>query len=323
MTVARALTLAVAVVLAAAPGFAQPAYPSRPITLIVPFPPGGSTDVIGRVIAEGLRGVLGQPVIVENRGGAGGSTGTAAIAKATPDGYTIGMGTGSTLAVNPAVYRSLPYNVLADLAPVSNMAAVPNIMSVHPSLKAADMAGLIALARAQPGKLAYASAGNGTLAHLMGEQFKLATGTDLLHVPYRGVGLALNDAVSGQVQVIFDNLPTSLAMVQGGKLRAMAVSGPNRVAALPLVPTFAEHGLGDLNWMAFFGIVAPARTPPEIIAQLHKALVQVAAIDDVRKRLGGQEAIVIASRPEEFAVEIRRELERMRHAVAAAKIEID
>jgi tripartite-type tricarboxylate transporter receptor subunit TctC len=181
--------LAAVVFLSSAPAFAQPAFPSRPITLIVPFPPGGSTDVIARVIAEGLRGVLGQPVIVENRGGAGGSTGTTAIAKAAPDGYTIGMGTGSTLAINPAVYRSLPYDVLADLAPVSNMAAVPNIMSVHPALKANDMAELIALARAQPGKLAYASAGNGTVAHLLGEQFKLATGTDLLHVPYRGVGL--------------------------------------------------------------------------------------------------------------------------------------
>ena len=191
-----------------APARAQDVYPNKTITLIIPFPAGGSTDVIGRVIADGLRQVLGQNVVVDNRGGAGGSIGTAAIAKAAPDGYTIGMGTASTLAINPAAYKSLPFDVLEDLSPIGNIAAVPNIMSVHPGVNAADMAAFIALARAQPGKLSYASAGIGSVSHLLGEQFKLATGTDLVHVPYRGVGPALNDAVGGQVQVMYDNLPT-------------------------------------------------------------------------------------------------------------------
>ena len=182
--------------------------------MIVPFAAGGSTDVIGRLVAEGLARCSGRSVVVDNRGGAGGSLGTAAIAKATPDGYTIGMGTASTLAINPATYKNLTFDVLTDLVPVGNIAAVPNIMAVHPGVAAADVRALIALAKSQPGKLTYASPGHGSVAHLLGEQFKLATGTDLLHVPYRGMGPALNDAVGGQVQVIFDNLPTSLELVK-------------------------------------------------------------------------------------------------------------
>jgi tripartite-type tricarboxylate transporter receptor subunit TctC len=318
-----AICLLAAALFAAAPAPAQDTYPSRPITLIVPFPPGGSTDVIARVVAQALRGVLGQPVVVDNRAGAGGSIGTAAIAKAEPDGYTIGMGTASTLAINPAAYKSLPYDVTADLAPITNLAAVPNIMSIHPAIAASDMTAFIALARAQPGKLAYGSSGNGSVSHLMGEQFKLATGTDLLHVPYRGIGPALSDAVGGQIQVLFDNLPTSLPLAQDGKLRALAVSGPTRVAALAAVPTFAELRLDDLNWMAFFGVVAPARTPPVVIARLHDALVRVLAIEEVRRQLAAQEAQIVGNSPQDFAAEIGRELARMRRASAAAGISVD
>jgi tripartite-type tricarboxylate transporter receptor subunit TctC len=308
---------------AAAPASAQDAYPSRPIMLIVPFAPGGSTDVIARVVAQHLRPLLGQPVVVDNRAGAGGSLGTAAIAKAEPDGYTIGMGTASTLAINPAAYKSLPYDVLADLVPVANLAAVPNIMSIYPGLLAADMGDFIALARTETGKLSYASAGVGSVSHLLGEQFRLATGTDLLHVPYRGVGPALQDVVGGQVQVMFDNLPTTLPLVSDAKLRALAVSGPKRVAALPSVPTFAELNLEDLNWMAFFGIVAPARTPPAIVTRLNEALRRVLAIEDVRRQFAAQDATVVGNSPEEFALEIRRELARMRRAVTAAGIEVN
>src|SRR6187401_2855380 len=199
-------------------------YPTRPITLIVPFAPGGSTDVIARVVAQGLRAELGQTVVVENHAGAGGSLGTAMIVKAQPDGYTIGMGTASTLAINPAAYRNLTYDVLRDLAPITNIAAVPNIISVHPSLPAKTMAEFVAYAKTQGGKLSYGSSGNGSVSHLMGEQLKIAAGIDLVHVPYRGLGPAINDAIGGQIQVLPDNLPTSLPHVQAGKLLALAVS---------------------------------------------------------------------------------------------------
>ena len=306
-----------------APAHAQDAYPSKTITLIIPFPAGGSTDVIGRLVAEGLRAVLGQLVVVDNRAGAGGSLGTGAIAKATPDGYTIGMGTASTLAINPTTYKSLPFDVLVDLAPIGNIAAVPNIMSVHPAVKASTMAEFIALAKAQPGKLSYASPGFGSVGHLLGEQFKLATGTDILHVPYRGMGPALNDAIGGQVQVIYDNLPTSLELVKSGKLRGLGLSGEKRVAELPDVPTFGELRLDDINWMAFFGLIAPKDTPAPIVMQLNAALVRVLATPDMRNKLAAQQAIVVGNSPEAFKAEIARELSRFKRAVAAAKIELN
>ena len=259
--------------------------------MIVPFPAGGTTDVVGRIVAEGLRQVLGQSVVVDNRGGAAGSLGTAAIAKAPPDGYTIGMGSASTLTINPAVYKNLPYDVATDLTAISNIAASPNIMSLNPGVAAKTMAELIALAKAQPGKLSYASPGHGSLGHLMGEQFKLATGTDILHVPYRGMGPALNDAVGGQVQVIYDNLPTSLELVKSGRLRALALAAPKRVEALPDVPTFGELGIEECNWMALFGLVAPKDLSPAIVRRLHEALLKVLAMPEVHGRLSAQQAI--------------------------------
>ena len=301
---------------------AQDAYPSKTITMIIPFAAGGSTDVIGRLVAEGLRTVLGQPFAVDNRGGAGGAVGTAAIAKAAPDGYTIGMGTASTLAINPATYKSLPFDVLQDLTPIGNIAAVPNIMSVNAAVKAATMAEFIALVKAQPGKLAYASPGYGSVGHLLGEQFKLATGTNILHVPYRGMGPALNDAIGGQVQVVYDNLPTSLELVKSGKLRGLGLSGEKRVAALPDLPTFGELGLNDLNWMAFFGLIAPKDTPAPIVRRLNEALVRALAMPELRDKLAAQQAVVVGNSPEAFRAEIARELARMKRAVAAAKIDL-
>lgn len=301
---------------------AQDNYPSRPVTLIVPFAAGGSTDVIARVVADAMRGPLGQSLIVDNRGGAGGSIGTAAIAKAVPDGYTIGMGTASTLAINPAAYKSLPYDV-DGLEPVGLIAQVPNAITVNPKLAAKSLADLVALAKAEPGKLTYGSAGSGSVSHLMGEQFKLATDTDIIHVPYRGVGPALNDAVGGQINILFDNLPTSLPLIQDGKLRALAVSSPKRLDVLPDVPTFAELGLADLDWMAFFGLIAPARTPKPVIDRLNAALGAALADPQVRDTLAKQQAQPQSGAPGDFAALIREQFERMKRAVSAAKIEVN
>jgi tripartite-type tricarboxylate transporter receptor subunit TctC len=318
------LVAAIALIAAGlSPLSAQESFPSRPVTLIVPFAAGGSTDVIARVVAEAMRAELGQTIVIDNRGGAGGSLGTAAIAKADPDGYTIGMGTASTLAINPAAYKNLPYDIVKDLKPIGLIASVPNVVSVNPSVPVHSVAELVALAKAQPGKLTYGSAGNGSVSHLMGEQFKLATGTDIIHVPYRGVGPALNDAVGGQIQILFDNLPTSLPLIKDSKLRALAVSSPHRLDILPEVPTFAELKLDDLDWMAFFGLVAPERTPPAVIEKLNAALNRALAAPQVREALARQQALPQPGTPDDFAVLIYQQFVRMRRAVVAAKIEVN
>jgi tripartite-type tricarboxylate transporter receptor subunit TctC len=270
-----------------------------------------------------MRGPLGQNVIVENHGGAGGSLGTAQIARAAPDGATIGMGTASTLAINPAAYVKLPYDVLTDLVPIGGIAEVPNIMEINPGVPAKDMASFIALAKAKPDGLSYGSSGNGSVSHLMGEQFKLATATQMVHVPYRGVGPALADTVGGQIQVMFDNLPTSLPLVQDGKLRALAVSAPQRLKVLPNAPTFAELGLGELNWSAFFGLVAPAHTPQPVIARLNAALNDALAQASVRDLLSAQQATVTPGTPTQFSDLMRREIARMQRATRAANIRIE
>jgi tripartite-type tricarboxylate transporter receptor subunit TctC len=328
MRVTRILAVALSALLmaaglVAAPAFAQDALPGKTITMIVPFPPGGSTDVIARIVAEGLRQSLGQPVVIDNRAGASGMLGTGVIVRAAPDGSTIGMGTASTLAINQAVIKSQPYDVTTDLTAIGNIADVPNIMSLNPGVLAQNMAEFIALAKSQPGKFSYATPGHGTIGHVIGEQFKLSTGTDLLHVPYRGMGPALNDAIGGQVQVIYDNLPTSLELVKSGKLRALAISADKRVEALPDVPTFGELGLDEINWMGFFGLVAPKNTPAAIIKRLNAALVSALAKPELREKLTAQQAIVVGNSPEAFHATIVREVARMRRAVAAAKIELN
>jgi len=320
------LLLVAAAVSALFPGqtaSAQDRYPSKPIRLIVPFPPGGTTDIVARVVAEKMGGVLGQAVVVDNRGGAGGAIGAEAIAKAAPDGYTIGMATVSTHAINPALKQNLPYDAIKDFTPITKLVAVHNVMSVNASVKAGDMKQFVALAAGQPGKVTFASPGNGSLGHMMGELFKVASRTDLLHVPYKGAGPALNDVLGGQVDVLFDNLPSSLAHIQSGKLRALAVAGPARSEALPDVPTFAELGLPEVNDAAWFGIVAPAGLPAPLVTQLNDATAKVLALPEVKDRLRQLGAIPVGNSASKFGAEIRAEIEKNRRLARDANIRIE
>ncbi|VFR31762.1 Tricarboxylate transport protein TctC [plant metagenome] len=299
-------------------------YPSKPIRLVVPFPAGGTTDLVGRLYADKLGQALGQTVVVENKGGAGGSIGSSYVASAAPDGYTLGLATVSTHGINPAVYPKLPFDVLKDFTPISNLAAVPNIMTVNPNRVAArNMADFVKAAKAEPGKYTYASAGNGSVSHMMGELFKSASGTDLMHVPYRGVGPALNDALAGQVDVMYDNLPSTLPHVQAGKLIALAVATPKRVAALPDVPTFAEVGLAPVNDPSWFGLVAPAKLPKEILDKLSAAVKQAAADPAVKERLVSLGAEPVGNSPDAFAKQIADEVEKNKRIAQTANIKVD
>jgi tripartite-type tricarboxylate transporter receptor subunit TctC len=298
-------------------------YPSRPVRVIVPFPPGGTTDIVARLVAERLGATLGQPAVIENRGGAGGAIGAAEIARAAPDGYTLGLATVSTHGVNPAINPKLPYDALRDFTPISNLASVPNVVSAHPALGINDVRGLIERAKAAPGKITYASAGNGSLSHMLGELFKASTATDLLHVPYKGVGPALNDTLGGQVNILFDNLPSSLPHIQSGKLRALAVSSPARLDSLPGVQTFAEAGVPQLNDPSWFGLVGPAKLPDAVLAKVHEAVTQALAAPDVRERMHQAGAVPAGNSPREFAAQIRREVERHKRVAAESGIRIE
>jgi tripartite-type tricarboxylate transporter receptor subunit TctC len=301
---------------------AQP-YPSRPVRVIVPFPPGGTTDIVARLVAERLGTTLGQPAVIENRAGAGGAIGAAEIARAAPDGYTLGLATVSTHGVNPAINPKLPYDALRDFTPISNLASVPNVVSAHPATGISDLKGLIERAKAKPGKITYASAGNGSLSHMLGELFKSSTATDLLHVPYKGVGPALNDTLGGQINILFDNLPSSLPHIQSGKLRALAVSSRSRLDVLPDVPTFAEAGVPQLNDPSWFGLVGPAKLPDAVVSRVHEAVTKALASSDVRTRMQQAGANPAGNSPREFAEQIRAELERHRRVAAERGIRIE
>ncbi len=298
-------------------------YPSKPVRLVVPFPAGGSTDLIARIMAEGLSRELKQPVVVDNRGGAAGAIGTAELAKAPADGYTLGMATASTHSINPVVQPKLAYDPLRDFTPISQIAAVPNVLIVGPSVKALSVKELIGMAQASPGKLTYASPGNGSVGHFMGETFKASAKVDLLHVPYRGAGPALNDFLGGVVDAMFDNLPTSLPHIRSGKARALAVASPRRVSAVPDVPTFAELGLNDANQPAWFGLIAPAQLPPVIRDKLVRAVAATLAKPEVQERLAGLGATPVGNSPVEFAAHMRTEIERNRELARRAQLKFD
>lgn len=287
---------------------AADAYPNKPIRLIVPFAAGGTTDIVARVVAEGLGRELGQAVVVENRGG-GGSIGADALARSTPDGYTLGVATVSTMATNPATNPKTPYNPLKDFAPITNMVNVPNVLTVNPAVPAKSVAEFVALLKANPGKYSYASSGAGGIGHLDGELFKSLTQTDMVHVPYRGSGPALNDVIAGQVNAQFDNLPSSMPHIQAGKLRALAIAAPKRLPALPDVPTFAEGGLPEMDNMAWYGLVAPAGTPQAVIDRIHDATVKALKDPKIAQRLADGGSLVDGNTPAEYAAQIKRELE--------------
>jgi tripartite-type tricarboxylate transporter receptor subunit TctC len=302
---------------------AAQSWPARPITLIIPFPPGGSTDIIGRIAADGMARALGTSIVVDNRGGAGGAIGAKAIADAAPDGYTLGVATVSTHVVNPVVQHELRYDPLQDFTLVSQIAAVPNVLSVHPSVPARTMAEFVRYAREHPGKLNYGTPGVGSLGHLTGETFKYSAHVDLTHVPYRGAGPALNDTLAGQVQVLFDNLPSSLPHIKAGRLRALAVASDRRVASLADVPTFAELGYPLVNDPSWFGLIAPAKLPAEITERVHAALVAALKQPEVLKRLEAAAATPVGNSPAAFREVVQSALANTRKVVREANLKFE
>ena len=300
------------------------AYPTKPVRLIVPFAPGGPTDIVARVVGDRLGRELGQPVIIENRAGGGGTIGAAVVAKAAADGYILGMATVSTMATNPATNPKMPYDSVKDLTPILNLVNVPNVMTVNPSkIPVKNMKEAIELFKKNPGKFSYASSGSGGISHLDGEAFKVMTGTFIVHIPYRGSGPALNDTIAGQVDAQFDNLPSSLPHIRSGKLRALAVMADKRVESLPDVPTFAEVGLKEVNNMAWYGLVGPANLPRDVVQKVQAAAVKTLADPDIRKRLADGGSFVDGGTPEQFAQLIQRELALRRDIVKKQNIKLD
>lgn len=298
----------------ASPAFAQ-GYPNKFIKVVVPFAAGGTTDIVARIVSTKLPQFIGQPVVIENKGGGGGLVGAAETARATPDGYSLGVAAVSTIATAPAIQPQTPYDPLTDFTPIINLAATPNVLSVHPSFPAKDYKGFLAEIKANPGKYSFASSGVGSILHLLGELFMSATDTKILHVPYRGSGPALNDAIAGHVGIIIDNLPSSLPFIQDNKLIPIAVASPQRVAALPNVPTFAEVGVPVVNRVAFYGIVGPKGLPADVVQKIHDATKKTLDDPDVRKRLEETGSIVIGNTPAEFAAQIKTEYETYRKVV--------
>lgn len=319
LTITRRLMLGAAMTVALAGGAAA-AFPERAVTLVIPFAAGGSTDVVGRIVAERMSQELGQQVVVQNVGGAGGSLGAQQVAKADADGYTILMGTVATHALNPLILKQKPYDPVADFAPVSLLVLVPNVLAVHPDVPAQTVQELIDLAKAEP--LAYASSGNGTPLHLSGELFKSMAEVDITHIPYKGSGPALTDVLGNQVPIIFDNLPSASGHISSGKLRALGVTTAERAPSFPDVPAIAETlpGYETYTWNALF---APAGTPAEAIETLNKAAVTAMADPAVAARMAEFSATIVASSPEELAEHVAAEMTKWEPVVTDAEVSMD
>lgn len=302
-------------------GLAQD-YPNKPLKLIVPFPAGGPADTIGRVYSEKLSSLIGQPVVIENRAGAGGVTGIAGVAKADPDGYTLGIATSGTLAMNVVLQDKLPYHPLKDLTLVTQAASVPELLVVGTQVPVKTVGELVALAKAEPGKINFASTGLGSMPHMAAELFKITAAIDIVHVPYAGAAPAVNDLLGGHVQMLFADVPVLLGSVQAGKLRALGVGSAKRLAVLPDVPTMAEAGLPKVEADNWYGIVAPANMPPEVEAKLHKISVEALRSADTTERLGRQGVITVGSSTPEFAAYVKGEIERWGGVVKTAGIKL-
>jgi tripartite-type tricarboxylate transporter receptor subunit TctC len=299
---------------------AESSYPNRPLQLVVTVPPGGAADLVARLVGAKLGEALGEPVVISNRGGAGGTIAAAAVAKSDPDGYTLLLNTIATHGIGPHLYANLPYDPAKDFAPVILVAKLPLIMTVNADLPAQSVKDVIALAKARPGELTFASAGNGGAPHLAGELFKSLTGTDLLHVPYRGSGPAVVDLVAGRIAIMFDATPSLLPFVTAGKLRVLAAASPERHRLLPDIPTFAELGLPGMDIALWYGIAAPAGTPRPIVQRLNAELVKILDMPDVRRTLSDQGADIKSGSPEDFGAFMREEQARWGPVVKQAGI---